>query len=532
MEPIDYVSALRRSWRLLVALGILFAVIAVLIPVKSTVVHTTNYGFPWRASTLVGAPPGGGGSALTGGVTAGQIVFYSTSSGTKQTTAEDESDSLGIPASVIPSLLTSAIVPPVPGSLKRIPANEVLLTAAGSSSAGAVELVNDYAQEVDATLSSQPSLRRGSSGTTGNTGYTVIQPAVQATLLPSTIIVSPGPMGSRKIRLLVGLAVGVVLGAGIVLLRELLNQRIRSAARAESTFDYPVVAEIPAVTGADGAPGHALVVAADPASPAAESYRMLRMSVLFERLAPAPVTTSPFDYLLQGGDANLPEAVAPAEELPLPGPGARKVVLVVSARAEPTRPQVAANLAAVYGEAGQRVVVVSTADVEAGRLRGPGEYSPGEIGPEDVEARLEASNVEHLFRLTLRHFVDNSSQLVNRAPMVLDAARTVADVVIVETMSLLAVHHAEALAHAVDVVLVVGECGSTTYDDARKVGDLLRRINAPVLGVVLTNVRADGRAPSGPQSRSVGGAPAIEDSGDPAELGLSAAGTSATHTQA
>ncbi|HZM57619.1 MAG TPA: hypothetical protein VFC03_21615, partial [Acidimicrobiales bacterium] len=152
MEPIDYVSALRRSWRLLVALGILFAVIAVLIPVKSTVVHTTNYGFPWRASTLVGAPPGGGGSALTGGVTAGQIVFYSTSSGTKQTTAEDESDSLGIPASVIPSLLTSAIVPPVPGSLKRIPANEVLLTAAGSSSAGAVELVNDYAQEVDATL--------------------------------------------------------------------------------------------------------------------------------------------------------------------------------------------------------------------------------------------------------------------------------------------------------------------------------------------------------------------------------------------
>jgi hypothetical protein len=87
------------------------------------------------------------------------------------------------------------------------------------------------------------------------------------------------------------------------------------------------------------------------------------------------------------------------------------------------------------------------------------------------------------------------------------------------------------LAHAVDVVLVVGECGSTTYDDARKVGDLLRRINAPVLGVVLTNVRADGRAPSGPQSRSVGGAPAIEDSGDPAELGLSAAGTSAPHTQ-
>ena len=73
----------------------------------------------------------------------------------------------------------------------------------------------------------------------------------------------------------------------------------------------------------------------------------------------------------------------------------------------------------------------------------------------------------------------------------LDAARTLCDVVIVEVPPLLAVHHAEALARAVDVVLVVGECGATTFGDARKAGDLLRRIDAPVLGVVLTNVRID-----------------------------------------
>ncbi len=58
---------------------------------------------------------------------------------------------------------------------------------------------------------------------------------------------------------------------------------------------------------------------------------------------------------------------------------------------------------------------------------------------------------------------------------------------------MLAVHHAEALVHAVDVVLVVGECRFTTFDDARKAGDLLRRLGAPVLGVVLTNVRIDQR---------------------------------------
>jgi Mrp family chromosome partitioning ATPase len=53
----------------------------------------------------------------------------------------------------------------------------------------------------------------------------------------------------------------------------------------------------------------------------------------------------------------------------------------------------------------------------------------------------------------------------------------------------LAVHHVEALSRSVDVVLVVGECGTTTFDQAHRSGDMLRRMEASVLGVVLTNVR-------------------------------------------
>ncbi len=64
-------------------------------------------------------------------------------------------------------------------------------------------------------------------------------------------------------------------------------------------------------------------------------------------------------------------------------------------------------------------------------------------------------------------------------------------------------HHVEALAQLVDVVLVVGECGTTTFDEARRSGDLLRRMAAPVLGVVLTNVRLPYNDPRQmtPQSR-------------------------------
>jgi len=185
------------------------------------------------------------------------------------------------------------------------------------------------------------------------------------------------------------------------------------------------------------------------------------------------------------------DAPQPGAGQPLAPLGERTVVMVVSAGTEPSRPHVAANLAAIYGEAGQRVIVVSTGDVEAVSGVRLVDSRPKVIRREDVEEQLQPSRLEFVSRLPLGTFVANSGELVTRGRAVLDAARTLCDVVIVEVPPLLAVHHAEALAHAADVVLVVGECDVTTFGDARRAGDLLRRIDAPVLGVVLTNVRID-----------------------------------------
>jgi Mrp family chromosome partitioning ATPase len=217
---------------------------------------------------------------------------------------------------------------------------------------------------------------------------------------------------------------------------------------------------------------------------------MLRMSVLFENLAPL---SGPIDPFAAGFDGNAVGLLPTGGEAPATTAiGDRQVILVVSAGSEPTRPHVAANLAAIYGEAGQRVVVISTGDLEAGvgganGANGANGFS--EIRTEDIEARLEPSRLECVSRLPLGPFVANSGQLVDRAPAIIEAARSLSDVVIVEVPPMLAVHHAEAVAHLVDVVLVVAECKFTTFDDARNAGDLLRRMGAPVLGVVLTNVR-------------------------------------------
>lgn len=171
----------------------------------------------------------------------------------------------------------------------------------------------------------------------------------------------------------------------------------------------------------------------------------------------------------------------------------RQVVLVVSAGDEPTRPMVVANIAATYASSGQRVLVASTQDLHQPVRGTQGRRSSGEITPMDIEIEVRPSRVKNVSTLPLDQFVDNRVQLITRAPAIFDAARHSADVVIVEAPSILAFHDAEAVAPCVDVVLVVGDCYSTTSEGASRAGDLLRRIGAPVLGVVLTNVHLRAR---------------------------------------
>jgi Mrp family chromosome partitioning ATPase len=504
MEPIDFLGALRRSWRLLAALAVIGALVAVLIPVSAHhKKHVSKNPLPWTASAVVGAAPTGINSLVGGGATGGQIQFYASETNV-QAAALKAAHLKRVHISHVGLYLKSVvIVPKGEGKRQAQNANTVQLTGSGTSAAEAVRLTNAYAKEVGIYLNKIAATRSTASHTISGSGYVIVRPAVKA-FKQRVAKVGAGPVASHKVRALIGLAAGVLLGAVLVLLREVLNRRLRSAARTEVHFGYPVVVEIPAELRAIGRPALKVDVVSDPRSPAAEAYRMLRMSVMFEGLASGVLPSEDLTNLVGVGNLiGAPPAVGPAgpgngsdpSGPAVPGspglavPGSREVVLVASASNESTRPQVAANLAATYAEAGERVVVIGTGDLGAGPLNRAGGSLNGDISPEDVEARLEPSWVERVFRLNLRHFIDNSGQLVARMPAVLAATRPLADVIIIEAPALLAVHHAEALSHAVDVVVVVAECGKTTFDDAHRSGDLLRRMGAPVLGVVLTNVR-------------------------------------------
>jgi Mrp family chromosome partitioning ATPase len=175
-----------------------------------------------------------------------------------------------------------------------------------------------------------------------------------------------------------------------------------------------------------------------------------------------------------------------AEPYAVPDEGSRSVLLFTSTTTEPSRPKVVANLAATYAEAGEKVIVISTSDLDSGSYIGASGASTGPVTPADIEAALVPASPDGVSLLSFGHFMANSGQLVNRAGAVLTAAREVADVILIETPGFLAYHHAEALVHSVDAVVVICENGATQVPDAQDMGDVLRRLGAPVLGVTFT----------------------------------------------
>jgi Mrp family chromosome partitioning ATPase len=502
IEPINFFGALRRRWRLIVALAVVGAIVALLVPISS----------PKRAPTLlkyetyvqVGSP--GSGGIISGTVTTNQILFYANELTVKLATVNDVQPIGGF-VSYLPGLFASTVPPgkgkfpqsgTVPTATKGGRANtagaQVTLYAAGPTALIASDLANSYATEVglaiDNVALNKPG-KRGTPASLGATGGSVSGGTFSSpltgyqTLFPSspllarrTDVIAPNPLGSKKLRLLLGLLVGAALALVIILAKEVLDHSIRRASRAGVHFKLPVIGTIPETY--PPAPG--LVDLVDrPTSAASEAYRMLRMSILFETLADASSApgSDPFADMF-GFSGTTTEAYQ------LPEPGSRRLLLVTSTQDEPSRPRVVANLAASFAEASERVVVINSGDLDTGTRLPADSVLLGPLTAADIESRMTPAGPPNVWLLSMRHFMRNSGQLVSRAPEVFDALRTVVDVVIIEAPSFLRFHHAEAMVHAVDAVVVVVESGVTEVSDAKDMGDVLRRLGAPVLGIAFT----------------------------------------------
>ncbi len=526
MEPINYGGVLLKRWWLPVALGFVCALAAVLLipaSAKPSAAKVSPSAWKWTTTAVVGAPPPSARNTngLGAGITTQQIVFYSG----EQSVIAAAAKAAGITAPA--NELTTYAAGPAP---RTGIAGQVALVTTGPTPAKSAAFTNAWAkaigdyisglvsstqgaqlQQVQQTINNlkweiaangskvPPNLTAQLAAAQANqqsllappdTGYQIIRSASAASATRAGGKTLSGATSSKKVRLLGGFVIGAAIGAGLVLVLALLDKRLRDASRAASNFGFPVVAEIPLPSKRNGESSSWALSSPNAAgSPVAESFQMLRMAVALEDLAGDLVYDAGEHEVRPLGSTKIGVSDSDVADQPGHEPlNTRQVVMVVSPGEETARSVVATNLAASYARAGLRVLVMSTLDVRASESSGAPSDLATDVSSVDLAVRMQQTLVENVSTVSLSEFVANSAQLVVRAPGIIRAARDLADVVIVETPSVLAYHDAEALSKAMDVVVVVGDCAETKLEDAKRAGELLRRMHAPVLGVVLTSV--------------------------------------------
>ena len=208
----------------------------------------------------------------------------------------------------------------------------------------------------------------------------------------------------------------------------------------------------------------ALITLTNPRSPISEAYRTLRTNIEF----------SSFEKQL-------------------------RTLVVTSASPEEGKSTTLANLAVTMAQAGKKVILV---DCDLRRpsqhmvfgLRNDRGLTSLMIADADLaNPPLQATAQENLQLLTTGPLPPNPSEMLGSKRMqeIITRLQERADVVIFDAPPILAVTDAAVLATRVDGVLLVINAGGTKREQMQKAHALLKKVNAPLIGAVLNNVKFD-----------------------------------------
>ncbi|WP_349536319.1 polysaccharide biosynthesis tyrosine autokinase [Rhodococcus rhodochrous] len=268
------------------------------------------------------------------------------------------------------------------------------------------------------------------------------------------------PKTTRNVAL--GLAVGVLLGIALAVLRDRLDNTIKDRNAVEDLAGTGVVGVIPLDKARQEEPA---IVFAEANSGDAEAYREMRTNLQFLEVD------------------NPPRAIVVTSSLPSEG-----------------KTTTAVNLALVLAEAGHSVVLVE-ADLRRPRVS---KYlaTLGDAGLSNVLAHtasledvLQPTRFDGMWVLAAGGLPPNPSELLGSAHAreVIEDLRSRFDYVIIDAPPLLPVTDAAILTNIADGALLIARYGKTTREQfARAIGNL-RSVNAPVLGTILSMTPTKGR---------------------------------------
>lgn len=268
------------------------------------------------------------------------------------------------------------------------------------------------------------------------------------------------PIRPQKAFLLAAaLAVGLVLGLGIALFLEYLDDTIQTAEDAEAALTLPVLAVVPWMRKTKNA---GLVTQQAPRSAFAEAYRTLRTNIRF----------------LAGND--LKTLVVTSA-----GPGEGKSTTVV-------------NLAFVFSQSGRRVLLVD-ADMRRPTIHAafklPNERGLSTIlaGEHALDALVREGPNEKVHVLTSGPPPVDPAELLESPAMeaFLAQAKAKYDLVIFDAPPVIAVMDACVLGARADGVMLLLGLNKVTHKAARHAFKLLQAANVRIFGMVLRGVRPE-----------------------------------------
>ncbi len=273
--------------------------------------------------------------------------------------------------------------------------------------------------------------------------------------------VEPVPISPKPVRnIALGIVLGLLLGFGAALLRDLLDTTVKAPRDLEGITEEAVLG---AISFDPDAAAHPLIVQVDPKSQRAEAFRSLRTNLQFVDVA------------------NQPRSIVITSSLPGEG-----------------KTTTAANLALTLAAGGSRVCVVE-GDLRRPRLL---EYFGFEgavgltdllIGRGDLDDVLQQFGSSSMWILGSGEIPPNPSELLGSSMMsdVLRSLESRFDYVLVDAPPLLPVTDAAVLSTLVGGALVVIGAGVVTKDQVRRAFEALDAVQGNTLGVVLNRLPRD-----------------------------------------
>jgi|GEM_PF-1594918 capsular exopolysaccharide family len=307
-----------------------------------------------------------------------------------------------------------------------------------------------------------------------------------ATTERETFVKTPGgtALGASQ-RQLVGGAIGFFLALALLVIMELVGARIRDVAGTEGAARMPVIAEIPVVK-MNRADRFVVSTAADPASLTAEAYRSLRTSLLaMWQRHPKNV---PLENAARGPGAAPLRRPLRTLLVTSPGPAEGKSISVV-------------NLAAAFAETGVTVIVIDADFRRPTQTRyfdRPRNPNLADIDltcePEDLAAILQDTDIPGVRLAASAPTKSDPGHAIAVAKAAVAAAVELADIVIVDSPPILLANDAADLALGVDASILLARSGWTRRSGVVSSAELLRRLEATVIGVVIVGAEHGARA--------------------------------------